>query len=67
MLLPQSRKAFELARAAGTHAERQVWPQMPHVWQAVHWLPEARHALACVADFVSSRTSARFRPAALAH
>jgi len=52
MLLPQSRKAFEQARAAGTRAELQVWRQMPHVWQAVHWLPEARRALACVANFV---------------
>lgn len=61
MLLPQSRKAFELARAAGVHAEMQVWPQMPHVWQAVHWLPEARDALACVADFVSRHAGAHVR------
>lgn len=53
MLLFQSRKAFALARAGGTYAELQVWPEMPHVWQAVHWLPEAEQALACVADFVT--------------
>ncbi len=53
MLLFQSRKAFALARAGGTYAEIQVWSEMPHVWQAVHWLPEAEQALACVADFVT--------------
>jgi len=58
MLLSHSRKAFELARAAGTHAELQEWPQMPHVWQPVHWLPEARRALACVGDFVSRHRGA---------
>lgn len=51
-LLHQSVKAHALALDAGTHAELQVWPHMPHVWQAVHWLPEAREALACVTDFV---------------
>ena len=58
MLLSHSRKAFELARAAGTHAELQEWPQMPHVWQAVHWMPEARRALACVGDFFSRHRGA---------
>lgn len=52
LLLHQSELAVEQARRAGTHAELQVWPQMPHVWQAVHWLPEARRALASVGEFV---------------
>lgn len=52
MLLNQARRGFEMARAAGTHAELQIWPEMPHVWQAVSWLPEAREALRSVADFV---------------
>ncbi|MFA5939957.1 MAG: alpha/beta hydrolase [Sinimarinibacterium sp.] len=52
VLLHQSEKAAAQARRAGTHAELQVWPQMPHVWQAVHWLPEAQQALACVGEFV---------------
>lgn len=53
VLLGQSRKACEQARAAGTEAELQIWPQMPHVWQALHWLPESRRALACVGHFVA--------------
>lgn len=52
MLLGQSIKGFEMARSAGTYAELQVWPQMPHVWQSVAWLPEARDALRSAADFV---------------
>ncbi|MBK5356588.1 alpha/beta hydrolase [Pseudomonas sp. TH41] len=51
-LLHQSQIAVAQARNAGTHAELQVWPQMPHVWQAVDWLPEAQDALACVGEFV---------------
>lgn len=52
MLLHQSVKAHAMASAAGTEAELQIWPEMPHVWQAVPWLPEAQHALDCVAEFV---------------
>jgi acetyl esterase/lipase len=52
LLLDQSRRAFLQARASGGAAELQVWPDMPHVFQAVQWLPEARQALACVSDFV---------------
>jgi len=55
VLLEQSRQAFQQARAAGTAAELQVWPRMPHVWQAVRWLPEARQALACVNTFVAQQ------------
>lgn len=51
-LLHQSVKAHALALDAGTIAELQVWPHMPHVWQALHWLPEAKQALDCVTDFV---------------
>lgn len=53
VLLEQSRKAVRDVHAAGFSAELQIWPRMPHVFQAVHWLPEARQALACVRGFVS--------------
>ena len=52
VLLEQSQTAFRQARASGGTAELQIWPQMPHVFQAVHWLPEAWQALLCVRDFV---------------
>ncbi|MDP9140950.1 MAG: alpha/beta hydrolase [Pseudomonadota bacterium] len=52
LLRHQSEKAAALASSAGTHVELQIWPRMPHVWQAVHWLPEANQALECVGEFV---------------
>lgn len=57
VLLHQSEKAAVQARNADTHAELQIWPQMPHVWQAVHWLPEAQRALACVGEFVERHST----------
>jgi len=51
-LLGQAVKTAELARAAGTSVDLQICPQMPHVFQAVSWLPETRRALAQVRDFV---------------
>lgn len=58
-LLHQSTKAHAMAQAAGTTSELQVWPRMPHVWHAVRWLPEAHHALDCVADFIARHAQAR--------
>ncbi len=43
----------EKLRAANPRSELQVWPQMPHVWQAyTPVLPEARYAVADIGDFV---------------
>ncbi|MCC6195780.1 MAG: alpha/beta hydrolase [Burkholderiales bacterium] len=53
-LLGQSRKAVELTRAAGGHAQLEVWPQMPHVFQAAAWLPESRRALSRVRAFADA-------------
>ena len=33
------------ARAAGVTVALQVWPVVPHVWQLLSWLPEARHSV----------------------
>jgi monoterpene epsilon-lactone hydrolase len=52
VLLEQSRQAFRQVRASGGVAELQIWPEMPHVFQAVQWLPETRQALTCVREFV---------------
>lgn len=51
-LLGQATRAAEQAARAGTLVELQVWREMPHVFQAVPWLPEARRALAQVQAFV---------------
>jgi acetyl esterase/lipase len=55
-LLGQSIRAATLARAGGTHVELQIWPQMPHVFQAVTWLPESGRALAMVGAFADRLT-----------
>jgi acetyl esterase/lipase len=52
-LLGQSLRAAELARASGTEVELEVWPEMPHVFQTVAWLPESRRALERVGAFVA--------------
>ncbi|MEX3629400.1 MAG: alpha/beta hydrolase [Burkholderia sp.] len=53
VLLDDSRRFAESARAAGVEVDLQVWPRMPHVWQmAVPFMPEARRALDDAAAFV---------------
>jgi monoterpene epsilon-lactone hydrolase len=43
----------ERMRAAGCHAELEVWPRMPHVWHLFAPLvPEAQRAIARIAAFV---------------
>ena len=53
LLLHQSEKAAAQASSAGTHVELQIWPQMPHVWQAVHW------ALKTSSPLLSGRLASR--------
>ncbi len=49
----------ERMRAAGCAVEPEIWPRMPHVWQAfAPILPEARRAIAHIGDFVKRRTAA---------
>jgi monoterpene epsilon-lactone hydrolase len=55
-LLGQARKAAAMAQAAGTRVDLEIWPQMPHVFQAATWLPEARRALSRVRAFVDTVT-----------
>ena len=57
-LLGQSLKGAEMASMAGTKVELQIWSQMPHVFQAVAWLPETRRALESVRAFVARRIPA---------
>jgi len=53
VLLDDSRRVAENARAAGVAVELQVWPNMPHVWQIfAPFIPEARRALDGAAGFV---------------
>lgn len=59
VLLDDSVRLAERARAAGVEVELEIWPGMPHVWQlmASH-LPEARRALDRVYAFVRAHTTA---------
>ena len=48
------------ARAAGVTVALQVWPVVPHVWQLLSWLPEARQSLRLAASPL--RASAEYAP-----
>jgi acetyl esterase/lipase len=53
VLLDDSVRVAEKARAAGTEVELTIWPVVPHVWQLFHgFLPEGRQALAQSATFM---------------
>jgi monoterpene epsilon-lactone hydrolase len=52
VLLDDSRRVAEKARAAGVSIDFEIWPGMPHVWQLyAPFMPEARKALDRAAAF----------------
>lgn len=51
-LRDDSLRLAQKARAAGVQVQLQVWATVPHVWQLMHWLPEARRSLALASDFL---------------
>ncbi len=53
VLLDDSTRAAERARAAGVDVTLEVWPDMPHVWHAfAPFLPEASRAIEGIGAFV---------------
>ena len=58
MLLDQSVRAAERARAAAVEVTLEVHPGAPHVFQAVPWLPETGVALNSLTAFVTAHTVA---------
>ena len=58
MLLDDSVRAHDRARAAGVNARLRVWRELPHVFQLFGWLPEARLALDDIAAFLSEHRTA---------
>ena len=52
----------EKARAAGVPVETTVWPVVPHAWQLLARVPEARRSIARASEFLKTAT-----PAALEH
>ncbi|MFM0738449.1 alpha/beta hydrolase [Paraburkholderia xenovorans] len=60
VLLDDSRRIADNARAAGVECEFEVWKKMPHVWPLfAPFIPEANRALERAATFVRRVTSAR--------
>ena len=61
VLLDESRRVAEKAKAAGVAVEIEVWPDMPHVWQLyAPMVPEARDSTARPRSCAASRSSVRF-------
>ncbi|HTQ59867.1 MAG TPA: alpha/beta hydrolase [Candidatus Solibacter sp.] len=61
VLLDDSTRLAERAKAAGVPVELKIWPVVPHAWQlAPHLIPEARQSLKASASFLRSHA----RPAA---
>jgi acetyl esterase/lipase len=59
VLLDDSRRVADKARAAGVECEFEVWEKMPHVWPMfAPFIPEANRALDGAAAFVRRVTSA---------
>ena len=57
VLLDDSLRLADKAKAAGVDVTLEVWDDMPHVWQAfVSFLPEAKQALESCGDFVRKLT-----------
>jgi acetyl esterase/lipase len=52
ILLDDSRRCVERARAAGVAAELESWKEMPHGWQGLPFVPESARAIDHCADFV---------------
>ncbi len=51
-LRDDSLRLAQKAREAGVSVELAVFPVVPHVWQAIHRLPEARRSIAAAARFL---------------
>ena len=55
ILLDDSRRCVQRARAAGVSAELEVWKEMPHGWQGLPFIPESQRSIEHCADFVRQR------------
>jgi monoterpene epsilon-lactone hydrolase len=63
VLLDDSTRLAERARAAGVSVELKIWPVVPHAWQlAPHLIPEARQSLRESAAFLRARSAAQESP-----
>ena len=58
LLRDDSVRLAEKARAAGVAVELKVWPVVPHVWQMMVHLPEARRSVAAAVRFLRDASAA---------
>lgn len=58
ILLDDSLRLAEKARAAGVAVDLKVWHGLPHVFQAASFLPEARLSLGQLGEFLDARMKA---------
>ena len=54
VLRDDSIRLAQKAREAGVQVELQIFPVVPHVWQLIHRLPEARRSVRAAAAFLRS-------------
>jgi acetyl esterase/lipase len=58
VLLDDSTRLAERARAAGVSVELKIWPVVPHAWQlAPHIIPEGRQSLREAAEFLRAQVA----------
>ena len=58
VLLDDSTRLADRARAAGVSVQLKIWPVVPHAWQLVpHLIPEARQSLRESAEFFRARVA----------
>ena len=58
LLVDDSIRAADRARRADVSVELEVWPDMPHVFQMLDWLPETQAAIDGIARFVQQHVPA---------
>ena len=56
ILLDDSLRLAERTRAANVETTLKVWPDLPHVFQAARFLPEARASVNEIAEFLKARS-----------
>lgn len=56
-LRDDSTRLVARARQAGVDAQLEMWPSVPHAWQLMSFLPEARESRAKAIEFLRSRVA----------
>ncbi len=59
VLLDDSTRLAERARAANVPVELKIWPVVPHVWQIVPNMPEAHQSIEEATQFLMTRIESK--------